>query len=92
MSFPPVTKGGTGSLQISKQGLKRGIAGIAIVIRSKLGHQILRLRLPVTVDRVFFLLKEAPDRIARVRGIRLLKVKEPTSRTIPGENIPSVAR
>ena|SRR6266567_9449049 len=34
-------------------------------------------------------MKETPDRIARVRGTRLLKVKEPTSRTIPGEEIPA---
>src|SRR6266851_8439593 len=90
MLFPPVTKGGTGLLQIAKQKLKRVIVGIASVIRSKLGDQILRLCLPVTVDsHMFFLLKEAPDRITRVRGTRLLKVKEPPSRTIPGEDIPA---
>src|SRR5450631_1371547 len=89
MLFPPVTKGGTGLLQIAKQELKRVIVGIASVIRSKLGDQTLRLCLPVTVHHMFFPLKEAPDHITRVRGIRFLKVKEPFSRTIPGEDIPT---
>ena len=74
--FPPQAKLRADPLQVCNDFLKRGIARIASVIRAELRHQVLRLPLPIQVELAcLFTLKKAPDDVARVRGIWLVKVK-----------------